>query len=361
MSISDLVESAAEGECRSELSAQPLPPCGWSREVALDPRHRPQTLDRPASTVRRDWWRGPQEAHLLEESRGRYRQLTWQEIALLQGFQPSWFDIEGLSKTDRIRAIGDAVPPPLARALFDSIAQGRNWSNRTAIELCAGAGGLASGVRNRLEHVAIVDHWQVSCEILRHEKPWSSDVVHEAGATDMDWGEYADQVGLLSGGPPCQPWSQAGKRQGFRDPRDLLGGIHKIVATIKPEAFLFENVPGLASESNRDYFDAILDNLRRPGDGLRYGVMAAIFNAADYGVPQVRRRLFFVGFRDEPTAAAWRTLDAMASLRSHRAPTVADPRRRPWRTVGDTIGSREDPGGWRGWVENQPTPAPIAV
>lgn len=353
-----LVDVGAE---KPRPSEQILPPCGWSREVALDPRHRPQTLDRAASTVRRDWWRGPQEAHLLEEERNRYRQLTWQEIALLQGFEPAWFDVDGLSKTDRIAAIGDAVPPPLARAIFASLAHGRNWSNPTAIEICAGAGGLASGAASALDHIALVDQWKAACKVLRHDKPWSPGVVCEKSATDLDWLQHAGQVGLLSGGPPCQPWSQAGRRQGLQDPRDLLSGIHQIVAAVEPEAFVFENVPGLVSESNRSYFSAILRNLRRPRSGLRYGVMAGIFNAADYGVPQVRRRLFLVGLREESAAAAWTVLERMASYRSHRAPTVADPAREPWLTVGDAIGSLPDPGGWRRWVEATPTPSAAAV
>jgi hypothetical protein len=92
-------------------------PAHWSRNVALDPRHRPQVPHRAASTVRREWWRWPQEAHLVEPSRARYRRLRSSEIARLQSFDPDWIAVPGVGELDQIRAIGDAVPPQLSRAI----------------------------------------------------------------------------------------------------------------------------------------------------------------------------------------------------------------------------------------------------
>ncbi len=323
---------------------------GWSRKVALDPRHRPQVSDRPASTVRRDWWRAPQEAHLLDEPRNRYRKLVWEEMAILQGFDPAWFSAPGLTKSARIGAIGDAVPPPLAEALLDAVSSHWNWRNRTAVEICAGGGGLASAAARDLDHLALIDHWDVACQILRSAKPWPADVVVSGSVTDHDWMPFRGHVGLLSGGPPCQPWSQGGRRRGAEDPRDLLGRIHETVAAVEPEVFLFENVPGLVSVDGGSYFRRILDRLRRPSADVRYGVMAAIFNAADFGVPQVRRRLFLLGFRERPLAFAYRVLDDAHTRRSRRAPTVADSSRLPWRTVEEALAEWPDPGGWLPWI-----------
>jgi site-specific DNA-cytosine methylase len=335
--------------------------CGWTRDVALDPRHRPQALDRPASTVRRDWWRAPQEAHLLDEANNRYRKLVWEEMAVLQGFDPAWFAAPGLTKTARISAIGDAVPPPLAAALLDAISMHWSWNSESAAEICAGAGGLASAAARGLEHLALIDHWDVACEILRTEKPWAPEAVVLGSVTDYDWRSLRGRIGLLSGGPPCQPWSQGGRRRGTEDPRDLLGRIHETVAVLEPEVILLENVPGLVSVEGGSYFRMILDRLRRPSPDLRYGVMAAIFNAADFGVPQLRRRLFFLGFRDKPLAFAHRVLDDAHSRRSHRAPTVADSSRPVWRTVGDALADRADPGGWRRWVGADEAPPAAAT
>jgi site-specific DNA-cytosine methylase len=346
-------------------SLEPAPPegehagageCGWSEHVALDPRHRPQTLDRPASTVRREWCRAPQEAHLLDPLQGRYRKLTWEEIAMLQGFDPDWFRVPRLTKSDRIRAIGDAVPPPVAAALFDAIDHAWEWGNQTVVELCAGAGGLASGAAGRLDHRLLLDRWEPACRILRQEKPWSPGAVVQADAARYEWSSLRGNVGLLSGGPPCQPWSHAGRRSGIADPRDLLASIHQIIAAVQPEVFLFENVPGLAGLDQQRYLRTILDRLRQPADEQAYGVMAGVINAADFGVPQTRRRLFFIGFRDKPAAFAYRVLDAVAEMASHRDPNRADDRPR-WVTVGDAVAGRPDPGGWRQWVR----PGTVAV
>jgi site-specific DNA-cytosine methylase len=147
------------------LASQPnlaeLEQCAWSASVALDPKHRPQKWNQPSSTLRREWCRYPQEAHLLDEERWRYRRLTSSEMALLQGFDPSWFAVPRLSNLDRIRAIGDAVPPPLAKAILGAIDSKWNWTERAAVEICAGAGGLASAIsdRARLEHTLLVDRW----------------------------------------------------------------------------------------------------------------------------------------------------------------------------------------------------------
>src|SRR5215207_9092780 len=78
----DEVESAASEPDWSPAAQEDLPECTWSLSVALDPRHRPQSWDRPSSTVRREWCRYPQEAHLVEEDRNRYRRLVADEIAL---------------------------------------------------------------------------------------------------------------------------------------------------------------------------------------------------------------------------------------------------------------------------------------
>lgn len=324
--------------------------CTWSASVALDPKHRPQQLDRPSSTVRRCWCFSPQEAHLLDEVRRRYRKFSVQELAVLQGFGLSWFEKTGLTTTDTVRAIGDAVPPPLAHAVVSAIDQYVRWNSRTAVEICAGAGGLASASASiGLEHLLLIDQWSPACKILRNDKPWPADRVVCGNALDFDFRSLRGRVGLLSGGPPCQPWSQAGHRAGHGDPRDLLGRISAVVAAVEPDAFVFENVPGLFCETNFDYLSEILSRLRAPSRGVRYGVVSGILNAADYGVPQLRRRVFIVGVRDAPSAQAYRVLDAAYAMATHRDPSSPLPSRRPWVTLREALASIPDPGGWKHW------------
>jgi site-specific DNA-cytosine methylase len=328
----------------------PARPMHWSPAVALDPKHRPQVPFRPSTTVRREWWRWPQEAHLLDVKGARYRRLHVSEIARLQGFEPRWFEIGGVDELDRIRAIGDAVPPPLATAVIRTVEEFGGLGGGRSIEICAGSGGLALGAAAvGMQHELLVDSWPVSGRILKHDKPWADDRVVVRDAMDVDYKTYKGSVDLLSGGPPCQPWSNAGLGKGLADDRDLLGKVHKIIAAVEPTAFVLENVPGLLSEANRPYLLRILEQLRKPRRGLGYGVGAGVLNAADYGVPQRRRRLFFIGLRDAPSSRVFNLFDRLESIATHRDPSRYKPERKPWNPVGCVLDSNVHESEWFDW------------
>jgi site-specific DNA-cytosine methylase len=343
------VSSYSDGPIPSD--AHELPPCHWSLEVALDPKHRPQSWNAPSSTVRRDWRKYPQEAHVIDSTGERYRRLTVDEIAILQGFDPSVATLDGLTDRERIASVGDAVPPPLAKAIVEGIDTHWSWQHRTAIEICAGIGGLAEGAAAaEIDHLLLVDHSDVCGKLLRKHRHWSADRVLVADLKTLDLAQYRGRVGLLSGGPPCQPWSLSGKQLGHDDERDLLGSIHHYVGLLEPEVFLFENVPGLATEQNAPYLRTVVEHLRRPTAELRYGVMIAQFNAADFGVPQIRERLFILGFRDSSAAMVSRCFDTIETYQSHQRPDGADKRRSKWVTIGEAVAGLRDPGGWRKWI-----------
>jgi site-specific DNA-cytosine methylase len=332
-------------------SEDELQPCHWSLAVALDPKHRPQQWKAPSTTVRRDWRKFPQEAHVLDETGTKYRRFTAEEIALLQGFSPAVIADPTLTERQKIGCIGDAVPPPLARALLEAISSVHNWEKRTALEICAGSGGLAEGAASvGLAHLLMVDASDACEIILKNSRSWNPEVVKKADVREVNLAAYRGKVGLFSGGPPCQPWSQSGLRGGQHDPRDLWGSLPDFVGELQPEVFLFENVPGLASDVNRPYFDEIVSRLRNPLPGLKYGVLAAVFNAADFGVPQSRERLFVLGFRGAGGVLASRAFDAVERLQTHQRFGGSRPGLPPWRTVADVLKDREDPGGWRKWI-----------
>jgi len=327
-----------------------LPPCHWSPEVALDPKHRPQRWDRPSSTVRRDWRKFPQEAHVIDPTERKYRRLTVSEIAAIQGFDPGVVDDPELTDREKIASIGDAVPPALAAAVFTGL--GRLWSPAvpTALEICAGIGGLAEGASAfGLDHVALLDSSSVCVRLLRRGRHWRADRVHHTDVREHDFSQYRGRIGLLSGGPPCQPWSQSGLHLGAADSRDLLGHTPEIVRAVAPEAFVFENVPGLAMFDDGTYLRDLVNRLRRPSADLTYGVVAAVLNAADFGVPQIRRRIFIAGLRNRPSADAYRSFDVVASLMTHRDPQISSSARH-WVTVGEVCETFPDPGGWRRWI-----------
>ncbi|MDR1082017.1 MAG: DNA cytosine methyltransferase [Deltaproteobacteria bacterium] len=115
---------------------------------------------------------------------------------------------------------------------------------------------------------------------------------------DVDASEIPDGE-MLAAGFPCQPFSNAGNRGGVRDSRGMLyKECLRIIASKAPSAVLFENVKGLLStrdQEGRLVADTIEDDL----DALGYRVSRELVNAADYGVPQNRQRVFFVGVRKE--------------------------------------------------------------
>jgi site-specific DNA-cytosine methylase len=339
-------ESTVDAESGSDLL-----PCHWTRQVALDPKHRPQKWNAPSTTVRRDWRKFPQEAHVLDSEERRYRRLKDVEIAIIQGFEPAVIDLPSLTERQRIAALGDSVPPPLAIALVRGITQEYSLRKRTAIEICAGAGGLAEGAAKAgLDHLLLIDASPSCASLLRHQRSWSPDIVINDDVRTFDFSRFRGKVGLLSGGPPCQPWSQSGQHGGEEDERDLLGHMPDLVAILRPEVFLFENVPGLAMFDEGRYLRELVQRLRNPTAKASYGVLVAVLNAADFGVPQIRKRVFILGIRDQSGSFASRCFDAVMRLQTHRDPALTNANRPSWKTIGDAFGSRKDPGGWRRWI-----------
>ena len=105
----------------------------------------------------------------------------------------------------------------------------------------------------------------------------------------------SNKVDVIIGGPPCKGFSNRGKRQ-RNDPRNnLIYEYFKIVADIKPEVFVFENVPGILHEKNRFLLEKVVNKL----DKMQYNYSFDILNAFDYGVPQNRQRLILIGRKSE--------------------------------------------------------------
>lgn len=144
-------------------------------------------------------------------------------------------------------------------------------------------------------------------------------------ARTVDYRPWRGQVDLVSGGPPCQPFSSGGKRLGATDPRDGLPTLLATVRVVRPRCVLIENVAGLAAGSRRAYFVWLIAELQQYG----YVVSSWVLDAADYGVPQHRRRLFIVGLERESvlppaqTSAHVSVRDALADV--DPGPTNASP------------------------------------
>ncbi len=203
-----------------------------------------------------------------------------------------------------------------------------------SVELFAGAGGLAIGMANAgFQHAAVVEWDHDACETFRENQRHHAHAVegwpvHEVDARSFNFGPLGQDIAVVSGGPPCQPFSMGGKHQGHRDDRNMFPEAVRAVRELMPKAFIFENVKGLTRKSFASYFSYIHLQLqypelsRRKGENwmqhrarleqhhssnkgaATYNVLFNVLNAADYGVPQKRQRVFFIGFRSD-VGARW--------------------------------------------------------
>ncbi len=108
--------------------------------------------------------------------------------------------------------------------------------------------------------------------------------------------EDLPEVDLFIGGPPCQSFSEAGAKRGVDDPRgQLFFEYMRLLKAKRPKAFLAENVSGILAQRNREFLNEILAGFANLGYNVSYGLL----RASDYGVPQDRDRVFFVGYRTE--------------------------------------------------------------
>ena len=272
-----------------------------------------------------------------------------------------------------------------------------------SVELFAGAGGLGLGLHQAGFHPETVVEWDHdACETVRENQAFEHPIVRdwplvEGDVRSVDFTSFEDRLDLISGGPPCQPFSLGGKHGAYDDARDMFPQAIRAVREARPRAFIFENVKGLTRAAFRNYFEYIKLQLEHPevtagsGEdwtehlarlerhhtggsrfGLNYRVVAQLVNAAAYGVPQKRERVVFVGFRDDldvewsfpiPTHFAdallweqfgtgeyWERHRISKSARpddpaaKNRAERLGDrPRGCAWKTVRDAIADLPDP------------------
>lgn len=195
-----------------------------------------------------------------------------------------------------------------------------------SVELFAGAGGLAIGLsESGFSPKAIVELNKHACNTLRQNEIFHYGAhLHEESVVNFDYMQIEEPIDLVSGGPPCQPFSLGGKAKGNNDDRDMFPEAVRAIREKKPKAFIFENVKGLLRKSFVDYFEYIIFQLQYPSlvkkndesweehrsrlemyhtkkehSELEYKVVYRLVNSADYGVPQKRERVFIVGFRSD--------------------------------------------------------------
>lgn len=199
-----------------------------------------------------------------------------------------------------------------------------------SVELFTGAGGLALGLEKvGCHHLAMVEFNAQACDTIRYNtehrqslaKDWT---LYQSDVRAIQYNDIVQSVELVAGGPPCQPFSMGGKARGRMDARDMFPEAVRAVRELQPRYFVFENVKGLLRESFASYFNYIILQLSFPTvvrhekedwvehlsrlekiqtsghhPELSYRVVYRLLDAANYGVPQHRHRVFIVGFRSD--------------------------------------------------------------
>lgn len=238
------------------------------------------------------------------------RYISVREAARLQGF-PDSLEFKGTLTSTQLQ-VGNAVPVPLARAVFRQITQhaeivgfklGQNFN---AMSLFSGAGGMDIGAdeaTGRVKTRIAIDSWGDACDTLRGYYNGRCQVLHQSVVDitnplklwQKETGEDS-RPDIVFGGPPCQAFSQAGKQKGVDDERgQMIFQFIRFVDDLSPAFFVMENVANLRGVGGGILFKEIVKRM----EALGYEVTAGVLLAADYGAPQLRQRLFFVGSRRE--------------------------------------------------------------
>jgi DNA (cytosine-5)-methyltransferase 1 len=170
-----------------------------------------------------------------------------------------------------------------------------------ALSLFSGGGGLDLGFDLAgFDHVASYELIPVCGEtILENRSRWKV----FSGPTDGDvtgvsWESYKNNIDIVHGGPPCQPFSIAGSQKGHSDERNMWPEFSRCVNTLLPMAFVAENVLGITNSKFEPFIKKYIYNAMPS-----YNITAFTMNASDYGVPQIRKRMFFVGIRTDLSGA----------------------------------------------------------
>lgn len=295
-----------------------------------------------------------------------------------------------------------ADEPKTPAACRDFVSSSHVAEVGTSIELFTGGGGLAMALHAAgFRHLLLNESNGRACATLRSNSavdyvpdeatpatltdPWP---LIEGSVRDVDFTKFTGDVDLVAGGVPCQPFSLGGAHKGHLDERNLWPEFNRCVRETRPRVIVAENVSGLLRPTFTPYWDYIRRELAAPfeqriadedwadhdrrllkalksgGDPTeRYDIAFKLVNAADYGVPQIRRRVLLVGFRKDldiswtfPQAThsagalhraqlsgEYAVRHPTAPIKDHPGVTPPEDGLMPWRTVRDVISDLPEP------------------
>lgn len=166
------------------------------------------------------------------------------------------------------------------------------------IDLFCGAGGLSLGFENAgYETVLAIDFWKPAIDTFNYNRKNKVGLVKDITKLDKSFFESYDLDSIcgIVGGPPCQGFSLAGKRIIDDERNKLYRDYFRILKIVKPYFFVMENVTGILNLNN----GVIKEDIYRRANDAGYKVFSKTICAAEHGVPQNRKRVFFIGIRKD--------------------------------------------------------------
>ena len=203
-----------------------------------------------------------------------------------------------------------------------------------------------------------------ACDTIRKNRPKLScdegDITEIPSKKILERAGYEkEQIDVVIGGPPCQSFSTAGMRKGLNDKRGMaLLELIRVIQDVRPKFFVFENVPGLKSIAKKhiSFYDRIAANQKKLDNDQQYGSLFneillefekitdykfqwKILNAADFGVPQKRKRLILIGSRVVDPEMVFKEIEKYAKYSGKKAD---EKKKKPWKTLREGLKDLKD-------------------
>lgn len=219
-------------------------------------------------------------------------------------------------------------------------------SDIQALSFFSGAGGLDIGAQLAgVKVISSLDFNKDSIETIRSNSYFEHSLHLHKDITEVKGVDFKDVIErnnpsklVLLGGPPCQPFSKAGywvtneRRKSYDDPRNMIGQYFRIISEIKPDGFVLENVESIMHPSNKHAVETIINHI----ESLGYNYKILRLNSADYGIPQKRKRVFFL--------ASKKSIDIELKITHCDVKKIKEnPNLLPYERVIDWIGKFDNP------------------
>jgi DNA (cytosine-5)-methyltransferase 1 len=254
--------------------------------------------EKPGFTITAQFSRLPNSSNLHPT---KNRMITNREAGILQSFPLDFKFSE--NKHVAIKQIGNAVPPLLARFIANLIKD--DITNKNTLDLFSGVGGLSIGFSQEGFNIVLSNELDDKLANETANPTYHRNTIYVCGdicdsSTKASIKEKLNNIpiGVIIGGPPCQGFSLAGKRNSEDTRNTLYLDYFNMIETYTPECFVMENVKGILSMKN-DKKQLIIDEIKGIAATMGYKVSIFKLNACDFGVPQKRERVFVIGHRSK--------------------------------------------------------------